>query len=149
MFRVPLCTSSGEQDRVLLHVVFCTGCVGCGCVELSCKLCALCEVYCSNSNLHTVSCVHCVKFTVRTVTFTQYAHNLRPSSTQPQPAQPVQYTICVRARLKCDGASAETKFGPLAKRTSPFNLLTPNVNYSGRTAPLTSKVAFHIFIQQI
>jgi len=31
----------------------------------------------------------------------------------------------------------------------PVNLLTPNVNYSGRTAPLTSKVAFYIFIQQI
>jgi len=31
----------------------------------------------------------------------------------------------------------------------PFNLWTPNVNYSGRTAPLTSKVAFYIFIQQI
>jgi len=30
-----------------------------------------------------------------------------------------------------------------------INLLTPNVNYSGRTAPLTSKVAFSIFIQQI
>ena len=30
-----------------------------------------------------------------------------------------------------------------------FNLLTPNVNYSGRTAPLTSKVAFYMFIQQI
>jgi len=30
-----------------------------------------------------------------------------------------------------------------------FNLLTPNVNYSGRTATLTSKVAFDIFIQQI
>jgi len=30
-----------------------------------------------------------------------------------------------------------------------FNLLTPSVNYSGRTAPLTSKVAFYIFIQQI
>jgi len=30
-----------------------------------------------------------------------------------------------------------------------FNLMTPNVNYSGRTAPLTSKVAFYIFIQQI
>ena len=29
------------------------------------------------------------------------------------------------------------------------NLLTPNVNYSGRTAPLTTKVAFYIFIQQI
>jgi len=27
--------------------------------------------------------------------------------------------------------------------------LKPNVNYSGRTAPLTSKVAFYIFIQQI
>ena len=25
----------------------------------------------------------------------------------------------------------------------------PNVNYSGRTAPLTSKVVFYIFIQQI
>ena len=30
-----------------------------------------------------------------------------------------------------------------------FNPLTPNDNYSGRTAPLTSKVAFYIFIQQI
>jgi len=30
-----------------------------------------------------------------------------------------------------------------------FNLLTPNVNYNGRTASLTSKVAFYIFIQQI
>jgi len=32
---------------------------------------------------------------------------------------------------------------------SDVNLLTPNVNYSGRTAPLTYKVAFYIFIQQI
>ena len=30
-----------------------------------------------------------------------------------------------------------------------LNLLQPNVNYSGRIAPLTSKVAFYIFIQQI
>jgi len=30
-----------------------------------------------------------------------------------------------------------------------INLWTPNVNYSWRTAPLTSKVAFCIFIQQI
>ena len=29
-----------------------------------------------------------------------------------------------------------------SKNFSMFNLLTPNVNYSGRTAPLTSKVAF-------
>ena len=33
--------------------------------------------------------------------------------------------------------------------TTEFNLQTPNVNYIGRTAPLTSKVAFYIFIQQI
>jgi len=30
-----------------------------------------------------------------------------------------------------------------------INLLKPHVNYSGRTAPLTSKVAFCVFIQQI
>jgi len=30
-----------------------------------------------------------------------------------------------------------------------INPLTPNVNYSGRIAPLTSKFAFYIFIQQI
>jgi len=30
-----------------------------------------------------------------------------------------------------------------------LNLLTPNISYSWRTALLTSKVAFYIFIQQI
>ena len=30
-----------------------------------------------------------------------------------------------------------------------INPLTPNINYSGRTAPLTYKVSFYIFIQQI
>ena len=30
-----------------------------------------------------------------------------------------------------------------------INPLTPNDHYSGRTAPLTSKVAFYVFIQQI
>jgi hypothetical protein len=30
-----------------------------------------------------------------------------------------------------------------------LNPLTPNVPYRARTAPLTSKVAFYIFIQQI
>ena len=38
---------------------------------------------------------------------------------------------------------------PEISRENLMNLLTPNVNYSGRTAPLTSKVAFYIFIQQI
>jgi len=37
----------------------------------------------------------------------------------------------------------------LITRLRNINLLTPNVNYSGRTATLTSKVAFYIFIQQI
>ena len=30
-----------------------------------------------------------------------------------------------------------------------FNPLTPNDHYIGRTAPLSSKVAFYVFIQQI
>jgi len=34
-------------------------------------------------------------------------------------------------------------------RASVFNPLTPNDPYRDRTAPLTSKVAFYIFIQQI
>ena len=29
---------------VLLHMVFCTGCAGCGCVELGRKLCAAIQV---------------------------------------------------------------------------------------------------------
>ena len=33
--------------------------------------------------------------------------------------------------------------------SSVLNPLTPNDPYRGRTAPLTSKVAFYIFIQQI
>ena len=42
MFQAPLCPSSGEQDCVLPQLVFCTGCAGCGCVELGCELCELC-----------------------------------------------------------------------------------------------------------
>jgi len=37
----------------------------------------------------------------------------------------------------------------ISRKLYNINLLTPNVNYSGRTVPLTSKVAFYIFIQQI
>jgi len=36
-----------------------------------------------------------------------------------------------------------------ANMTTYFNLLTPNVNYSGHTASLTPKFAFYVFIQQI
>jgi hypothetical protein len=38
---------------------------------------------------------------------------------------------------------------PYAIRQRSLNFQTPNVNYSCRTAPLTSKVAFYIFIKQI
>ena len=54
MFRASSCPSSGERECALPHMVFCTGCDGCGCVELWCELCAL-------------------KVTVRTVTFTVHA----------------------------------------------------------------------------
>ena len=53
MFRASLCPSSGDQDRVLLHMVS--------------ALVVLAVVVCS----WVVSCVHCVKVTSRTVTFTQ------------------------------------------------------------------------------
>jgi len=48
--------------------------------------------------------------------------------------------VCVELCAVNVKSSCETFF---------INLLTPNVDYSGRTAPLTSKVAFYIFIQQI
>ena len=51
MFRASLCTLSGEQDRVLLHMVFCTGCAGCGCVQLGRKLCAQ-HTACSPDDVH-------------------------------------------------------------------------------------------------
>ena len=60
MFRASLLPPSGEQECALTHMVYCTGCDGCGCVELGRELYAL----------------------------------SRPSSTQPQPSQPVQNTIC-------------------------------------------------------
>jgi len=69
MFLASLCPSSGEQDCVLLHVMFCTGCAGCGCVQLGRKLC---EGYCSTSHS---------------------AHSLQPSSTQP-----VQNITCSNTR---------------------------------------------------
>jgi len=53
------------------------------------------------------------------------------------------YFVCLTHIIFVFG-NEETKGGG-----TEINLLTPNVNYSGRTAPLTSKVAFYIFIQQI
>jgi len=48
---------------------------------------------------------------------------------------------------ECRTAKSQMEPGRVA--VQEINLLTPNVNCSGRTAPLTSKVAFYIFIQQI
>jgi len=42
-----------------------------------------------------------------------------------------------------------SKAGHMARIRRCINPLTPNDPYRGRTAPLTSKVAFYIFIQQI
>jgi len=53
------------------------------------------------------------------------------------------YSVCVR---KLEGKS---RIERSRRRWENINLLTPNVNYSGLTAPLTSKIAFYIFIQQI
>jgi len=50
----------------------------------------------------------------------------------------VEWTFRIIYRLLC-----------VASRLTIINALTPNVNYSWRTAPLTSKFAFYIFIQQI
>ena len=62
--------------RIWCSALFVLTVVGCGCMELRRELCALCE---SNSNLHTV----------------HTAHNAAPHNhSQPQPAQPVQNTIC-------------------------------------------------------
>jgi len=45
--------------------------------------------------------------------------------------------------------TAPIQSGPEISGHSIFNPLTPNDPYRGRTAPLTSKVSFYIFIQQI
>jgi len=41
------------------------------------------------------------------------------------------------------------RFSSCSRLPTLLNPLTLNESYSGRTSPLTSKVAFYIFIQQI
>ena len=55
----------------------------------------------------------------------------------------------VNFRLGCTALKSSNMFWMFVWLESKINLFTPNVNYSGRTAPLTSKVAFYIFIQQV
>ena len=73
MFRASLCPSSGEQDRVVLHAVFCLVCVGCGWLW-SCGAAswAVCTVWKLLFDSHS-------------------AHSSRRSSTRPQPTTHNQY----------------------------------------------------------
>ena len=63
--------------------------------------------------------------------------------------------MTVDSQVQCDITnffmrwSSDSAVCRYAQQSVMFNFLTPNVNYSGRTAPLTPKVAFYIFIQQI
>jgi len=52
-------------------------------------------------------------------------------------------------RVLVGKSEGKRPLGRSSRRLEDINLLTPNINYSGRTASLTSKVAFYIFIQQI
>jgi len=51
--------------------------------------------------------------------------------------------------LMCDSSISSSIRVCLCLMWGLINPLTPNDPYKGRTAPLTSKVAFYIFIQQI
>jgi len=57
----------------------------------------------------------------------------------------LQHTTNREQNDRCGNSTAQSQVSD----DGYINLLTPNVNYSGRTAPLTSKVALYIFIQQI
>jgi len=86
MFRASLCPSSGEQDRVLPHMVFCTGCADCGwlwlCGAASWAVCTVWKLL-FDSNFHTVHTVHT-------------AHNAAPHNhSQPQTTHPGRTTHAV------------------------------------------------------
>ena len=57
---------------------------------------------------------------------------------------------CVQRDInKCKSAYWKERSQNRADWDKSIDPLTPNVNYSGRTAPLTYKVAFYVFIKQI
>ena len=116
MFRAPLCPSSGEQDRILPRMMFSTSCARCGCVELGRQLCAACDPSPHNLLSQHVSgtIMPIIRRTRPCTTAYGVQHwlcwlwlcgagstavcSLRPSSTQPQPSQPVQNTTCGSTR---------------------------------------------------
>ena len=77
MFRESLCPSSGEKYCVLPHMVFSTGCVGRGRVELGRKLCALRENCEPNNNIHTVHTVFAFQLHTTTASTANVEHHMR------------------------------------------------------------------------
>ena len=62
----------------------------------------------------------------------------------------ILYTACVKIKKNNPGAKRlKTELSKPLNINHYINTLTPNDHYSGRTAPLTSKVQFNIFIQRI
>ena len=77
------------------------------------------------------------------VDFWRYPQNTTTNSANPIFQNVLWSLVHVKSEVK-------TEVHTFQKQTrSYFNPLTPNDHYSGRTAPLTFKVAFYIFIQQI
>ena len=62
-------------------------------------------------------------------------------------ADPASSLVTIRTELAQDRRIGYKENWETAR--NKINPLTPNDPYTGRTAPLTSKVAFYIFIQQI
>jgi hypothetical protein len=58
------------------------------------------------------------------------------------------FLLLVQDKSRKDRCNLEWR-GPNCASCLQLNPLTPNDPYRGRTTPLTSKVAFYIFIQQI
>jgi len=67
---------------------------------------------------------------------------LKNETVQPTTTREDEFSGCFRAVISVFGPS-----GTILREM--INPLTPNDHYSGRTAPLTSKVALYIFIQHI
>ena len=59
------------------------------------------------------------------------------------------YCIIQRRTVQIRHSPKFSKFSPRCLAHAFLNPLTPNDSYCGRTAPLTSKVAFYMFIQEI
>ena len=76
--------SSGEQECALPHMVFCTGCDGCGCVELGRELCALRRLLFDNK--HQISCILLISLS------SPYVHDARSQESKKKKMNP---SVCM------------------------------------------------------